>query len=254
MFFTNCLTGLALAAVLPLCAQPIHTFIANPGVIDTPGAYILRSHIEYNASQGRGILITASGVTLDLNGFQIKGPGGKQGMGIVVNGARGVAIRNGAVADSAFGVAVMNSSNVTLTGLLIRGQALPVVAPPPETGVMIVNSRNVVVRNNAIHDVGLGIFVRGGMSAGNRISDNTVSTSANGVFGICYNPADTGTAGPRGDLVQNNLISGFGVSISVSAGSASNVFKDNTLAYITGAFESGNPSNMDMNNTKIQLP
>lgn len=241
-------------AALPLWAQDLDPRpLGSPRTISAPGSYKLVADIAQDLNEA-AITVSASGVSLDLNGHQIKGPGGKQGIGIRIAGARGVSVRNGAIADSAFGVIVENSSNVMLTDLRIRGLALPVVTAPPEIGVMIVNSRNVVVQGNGIHNVGLGIFVRGGMSSGNRVAGNTVSTSANGVFGICYNPADSGTGGPRGDVIQNNLITGFDVSIQVSAGSAANVFRDNTLAYVTSAYVSANQTNLDLNNSKVQLP
>ncbi|MGH8245135.1 MAG: right-handed parallel beta-helix repeat-containing protein [Gammaproteobacteria bacterium] len=238
----------------PVWSQPSHTPIAVPTTISSPGAYLLRSSIDFNAAAGAGITITASGVTLDLNGFEIRGPGGKQGTGVRILGAKGVTVRNGGIADTAFGVIVENSHNVILTDLRVRGQALPVVTAPPEVGIMILNGRNVVVERTAIYDTGLGIFVRGPMSSGNRIAANTVTTSVNGVFGICYNPAATGTGGPRGDLIEDNVITGFETAIQVSAGSVANVFRQNLLAYLKEAYISANSTNLDSNNVKVQLP
>ena len=45
---------------------------------------------------------------------------------------------------------------------------------------------------------GLGIFVRGGMSTGNRIANNTITAGSNGIFAICYNPTPDDPMGPRG--------------------------------------------------------
>jgi len=237
----------------PLWAQAVIP-VASPRVIGSPGSYQLVADIDFDATRDWAINITTGGVTLDLNGHRIKGPGGKQGTGLLITGARGVTVRNGLIADTAFGVIVNGSHNVVLRDLLIRGQALPVLSAPPEIGIMIVNARNVVVESNSLFDVGLGIFVRGGMSAGNRIANNTVTSTVNGVFGICYNPADTGTGGPRGDLIYNNLITGFDTGIQISAGSLANVFRENTIAYITAPFVSNNPSNLDLDNSKVKLP
>ncbi len=224
------------------------------GVIDAPGNYVLQSDLRSFNNERAAITITADDVTVDLNGLALTGGGGKRGVGIRISGARGVRVSNGVISNTAFGVIVMNSANVVLTNLQIRGEGLPVTAPPPETGVMIVQSKNVVVEGNAIYNTGLGIFVRGGVSSGNRIANNTLSAGTNGILGICYNPADNDANGPVGDLIYGNSISGFGVGIQASATSRYNVFKGNTV-FFTGsmAVELLNDTNMDMDNTKVDL-
>jgi nitrous oxidase accessory protein NosD len=237
-----------------LLAQPNGRPVPRTGVIDTPGNYMLQDDRQPFSASGAAITITANDVTLDLNGYGVAGLGNKTGVGVRIMGAQGVKVTNGFIANAAFGVVVMNSSNVVISGLQIRGQGLPVVAPPPETGIMIVQSRNVVVEHNAIDNTGLGIFVRGGMSRGNRIANNTITAGTNGILGICYNPADGDANGPVGDLVYANTISGFNTGIQASATSRYNVFKENTVFFTTGmAVELQNPTNMDMNNTKIDL-
>jgi parallel beta-helix repeat protein len=222
--------------------------VVKPGAIDSPGNYILTQNISGE------IAITASDVTLDLNGYSVNGPGGLAGTGIAIRGARGVKVSNGSVSNFGFGVVVDGSSNVILRDLRIRAQGMAVAAPPPETGIMIVQSSNVVVEDNAISNVGLGIFVRGGRSYGNRIANNTVTAGTNGLLGICYNPAPGDTNGPRGDLVTANLVSRFNTSIALSDLSVANVIKANTLIYVTAAIQFTNPSNMDMDNVKLMLP
>ncbi len=208
-----------------LTAAPDGRPVPGTGIIDMPGTYVLQSDRRSLTNERAAITITASDVTLDLNGFAITGAGGKLGVGVRINGARGVRVSNGMISNSAFGVIVMNSASVVLTNLQIRGEGLPIVAPPPETGIMIVQSKNVVVENNSIYNTGLGIFVRGGMSSGNRIAHNTITAGTNGALGICYNPADNDANGPVGDLVYGNSVSGFGVGIQASATSRYNVFK-----------------------------
>ncbi len=250
--------AVACAAILTLttalAAAPDGRPVPGTGMIDMPGTYVLQSDRRAFTNDRAAITITASDVTLDLNGQALTGPGGKLGVGIRITGARGVRVSNGIISNTAFGVIVMNSANVVLTNLLIRGEGLPVTSPPPETGVMIVQSRNVVVEHNSIYNAGLGIFVRGGMSSGNRIANNTLSAATNGIFGICYNPADGDANGPVGDLVYGNSISGFGVGIQASATSRYNVFKENTVFFNGSmAVELLNDTNMDMDNTKVDL-
>ncbi len=243
----------AILTALPLQAQiGGHRPISTVRTIDAPGNYFLIQDVSFGG--GAAITITASGVTLDLNGHQLLGPGGVQGTGVLIQGATGVKVHDGYIADTAFGVVVDHSNNVTLTGLQIRGQGLAVTAPPPEVGVMIVESKNVVVERNSIYNTGLGAFVRGGQSGGNRISNNTITAGTNGGLGICYNPAPGDSAGPQGDLVYNNLVSGFNTGISVVATANANVFRENTIAFRTAAFVSTNASNLDINNIEAQLP
>ncbi len=254
-----CLTMAALWVFTsaPLHGQPRNTqpeAIFFRATISTPGSYILGTDLAVNLSGGAGITITASGVTLDLNGHEIKGPGGKVGTGIMINGAHGVKVTNGNLSNLAFGIVVNNSNNVVLRDLQVRGQGLPIVALPPETGIMIVQSKNVVVEDNAIYNTGLGVFVRGGGSWGNRIAGNTITANTNGALGICYNPAGSGSEGPRGDLVSGNLISGFPTGISISEGSRANIFRGNTIAFVNAAIDDLNGTNDVTENVSIQLP
>jgi hypothetical protein len=172
----------------------------------------------------------------------------------MIDGARGVKVFNGSLSNLAFGVIVNNSNNVVLQDLRIRAQGLPITALPPETGVMIVQSKNVVVADNAIYNIGLGIFVRGGSSGGNRIANNTITANTNGALGICYNPAGGDSRGPRGDLIEGNLITGFPTGISISEASMSNVFRGNTIAYLSADVSNMNETNIVSDNTAVQLP
>lgn len=227
--------------------------VPGSGVIDTAGSYVLQQE-HFAGSDRPGILITASDVFLDLNGMRISGPGGKLGTGIEIRSASGVRVSNGTIVNTAFGIVVSGSNNVVLKGLQIHGQGLPVVSPPPETGIMIVQSKNVVVEDNALFNVGLGIFVRGGDSGGNRIAHNTLTAGTNGALGICYNPTPTDTRGPRGDLIYNNVIHGFGLGIQASTTSLVNVFRENTIFFRTSAIDLQSMTNLDVDNTKVQLP
>lgn len=243
------LAAVALFIPAAMVAQPRRVVLQ--GVIDQPGSYSLPN--DLTVSRGAAILITASGVDLDLAGSNITGPGGTQGVGIHIRGAAGVSIRNGKLANLATGILVENSANVTIRGCHFRGEGIPPVSGPPETAVQIMQSRNVVVENNAVYNTGLGFFVRGGRSSGNRIANNTL-TAAAGAFsalGICYNPTPNDAQGPRGDLIAGNLISGYPTSIQMNSTSAANVIKDNVLVFATEGVVTPT-GNMDMNNVKVK--
>jgi Right handed beta helix region len=242
---------------------PAVRFITGPTVITEPGTYRVAFSFAVGAN-GDAIVIQAPSVTLDLGGNTIVGPGDKQGRGIVVDGVSAAVVQNGRLARWGTGVAVVNSGNVEVQGLQIIAQGLPSnpsAGDPPEVGVLIFNSRGVVVKENTITDVGLGIFVRGGGSSGNRIADNTLVAGSNGLLGICYNPSEGPTGptstgpGPRGDLVEDNHISRFGVGISTSVASTANVFRRNSIAFMSAAMTPANlPNNTLDGNSAMQLP
>jgi hypothetical protein len=112
---------------------------------------------------------------------------------------------------------------------------------PTEIGFLLINSRACGIEHNTVSSVNLGIFVRGGKSAGTRFLKNIIGggpAAANNLLGICSNPAPgvADTAGPRGDSIHANHIARFGWAVAVSGGSSSNMFNGNTLASFTGAF------------------
>ena len=86
------------------------------------------------------------------------------------------------------------------------------------------------------------------------MGNNTITANTNGAIGVCYNPAGDDPEGPRGDLVHNNLITGFGTGITASATSRYNVFRENTIAYLTQALDLMNDTNQDVDNITVPLP
>jgi hypothetical protein len=222
--------------------------------ITRPGSYRLGHNVRLK-SAGTAILISSGGVSLDLDGHALIGPGGKQGIGVLVQGGHDVSVRNGTIQGFGFGVQVMNAVNVKLEGLQIDGEDGG--GPPPgEVGILVFNSRGVAALRNTISRVFLGVFVRGGGSGGNRIAGNTLAAGANGQLGVCYNPDGLGTAaGPSGDLVYNNLISGFAIGVQTSAESTGNIFRENDLAFRQQAIQELSPpgANVFADNTEIIL-
>lgn len=97
--------------------------LRTPAVISDPGTYVMTRDVTTRS--GAALMITASNVTLDLNGFTLQGPGQQVGNGIVISGATSVRVTNGIIADFGFGVMVANSNNVTLRDLSIRAAGCP---------------------------------------------------------------------------------------------------------------------------------
>jgi parallel beta-helix repeat protein len=257
-FFRPLLAILALST-LPGAAQSN----GSTWVIDRPGDYLLRRDQEVKT--GDAIVIRSTGVRLNLNGRRISTAARGTGRGIVVENSSNVTVFNGRMGGFNANIAITGSNNVEIEGIQVTGDGLPPSGGPAEIGLMIIDSRACVVKNNTISSVNLGIFVRGGKSAGNRIQENVVvggATAANNLLGICYNPAPGGTSpeGPRGDSIYNNHIARFGFAIAVSERSLGNAFIDNTLASFTGAFrepqafEGQGGTNVEGDNTATVIP
>lgn len=240
-------TLLAMTATASLLAQraDVRTVGSAYSTIDQSGAYVLSASI-FAGTGSDGITISGSGVTLDLNGQEILCPGNR-GVAIRINNAQNVVVRNGHISNCAMGIIVNGSANVKLEGLVIRG----IDSAPPETGIMVVQSRNVVITGNMILNTGLGMFIRGSRSFGNRIENNTITGGTNAGLGICYNPTDTDRIGPQGDLIKGNLIRGFGIPVSITSTANFNVIQGNTLIYGAMAIRSDSKTTVDMDNIKV---
>ncbi|MGL4399032.1 MAG: NosD domain-containing protein [Luteolibacter sp.] len=231
--------------------------------ITRPGSYKL--FFNHNVGSGDGIIITASNVTLDLNGFNVTTNARGTGRGIVVENARSVTVSGGGVGGFNSNVNLTGTQNVRVEDLRITGDGLAPNGGPTEIGIILVNSWSAYIQNNSISSVNLGIFVRGGRSTGNRIAQNVVvggATASNNLLGICYNPegGTAGPEGPRGDSIYSNHIARFGFAIAVSDGSVNNMFTENTLASFTGAirepqnFVAQGGSNVEIDNTAVTIP
>ncbi len=92
---------------------------------------------------GNGLIIGASGITLNLNGKQITGQG--NGDGIVVENVSDVVIRGGTVRNFGLLIFIRNSSNVRINHMSIRNA--------DGTGIRIFGGSNVEVRRSRIQDL-----------------------------------------------------------------------------------------------------
>ena len=240
------LFALLLLSVLPQFAQANNDWnrlsdgrrvVTRAGAwINESGSYVLRYDLW--AERGDGIVITAPGVTIDLNGFEVGTRSKGAGRGIFVDGVSGVTVKNGRVGGFMANVMLTNATNVVVQDLQIVGAGLAPSGGPSEIGINMINTRAALIKGNTISSVNLGIFVRGAGSTGNRITENIITGGANpahGLLGICYNPApNAGTDGPRGDLIYNNHIARFGYAFAISEFSIYNVIRDNTFASFVG--------------------
>jgi nitrous oxidase accessory protein NosD len=227
--------------------------VTRPTTITESGSYVLVRDIALG-EPGTAIVIAADNVSLNLNGHALTGPSNKQGVGIDIANVNSISIHNGTIAGFGTGIRVASSHDVRAENLQIRGEDGGGPAPG-EIGVLILNSRAVVLKDNTISRTFLGVFVRGGGSGGNRIAGNTLIGGQNGQIGICYNPDGSASlAGPKGDLVYNNLVSRFNIGIQTSAQTFGNIFRENNIAFFQQAIHETTPgSNVFEDNTSIAI-
>ncbi len=182
-----------------------------PVTLSQPGSYRLAGNLTVPDADTSAIVITASGVTLDLNGFSIAGPllctGGPAVTCPATGKGNGIETAN-APAASPRGVRVFNGSvrGMGLMGILLSGDGSSVehvIGEQNAGGGMSVAgnvSQSAATRNgsfgiiglnvrdsNAVQNVGDGIIVdSGGVATGN-------VSSANGGLGMAvFNGTATG--------------------------------------------------------------
>lgn len=152
-----------------------------PVTISRPGSYRLSSNLDVPANAA-GIVLFASGVTIDLNGFQIKGSG--VGTGIAALQARqGIAVRNGSVTNFERGIDIKGIGNdvreVTAFGNTVT--ALEVGAGSTVSGNRVFSNGtgihaeagSIVSGNTVLFNTGFGLRVRiGAVIRGNTAAFN----------------------------------------------------------------------------------
>ena len=249
------------AALTLLCA--VACLVPNIGhaqvTLSKPGVYVLTKDIKVES--GDAITIAVSGVTLDLNGHTVSTEKPATGRGIFVNGVKGTSIKNGKVGPFNMNVVAIDAENLTIEDLQIAGNNLAPNGGPVEIGIMLINTRGAKIKENTLTSVNLGIFIRGGGSGGNRISNNIITggkTGANNLLGLCYNPGpgddpNDPAMRPTGDLITGNHIARYATAVAMGI-SVGNILKENTLAFFTAAYGANTlVGNTIVDDTTVQI-
>jgi len=167
--------------------------------IDKSGSYKLVRNLTFLGTNGACLMITASGVTLDLAGFTISGhtSGFATSTAILASGdLRGIAVQNGSLSGFQTGVNLGSA-----TGSLVEKlRVIDITRTLPATATGIIASG--IVRSNSVlgplgpNPVGTGISVTGTLTGnyvtgtatgmligrGSTVSDNTATD--NRLFGF----------------------------------------------------------------------
>ena len=229
-------------------------YITEPTVITQSGVYRVMADFS---TDGDAIVIRADEVILFAGNKTISGPGNKIGRGIVIENASNVHVSGGRLVNFGIGVQATNVSKSSIRGVEVVGGdefADPPNGVPPQIGVLLINSNANRIFWNQASNVNLGIFVRGGGSYNNKISNNRITGNMNGLLAVCYNPApEAGPEGPFDDEIFRNLFSGFGVGLQFSAGSHNSRIRQNTIEYKVAPYQDFNGTNEFTGNRTTQL-
>lgn len=187
--------------------------------ISQPGSYYLGGNVSVPTGR-RGIEIAASGVTVDLNGFEIVGAGGSlDGIGVDGTVQNAVAIRNG-------GIRQMGGSGINLPGAATSGLLIERVVVSDGGGAGILAGAGVIVRQCSVaRNQGDGMNVGPNAS----IEDCNASFQQSGGDGI-----DTGEESVVARCVAN-ANTGFGIRAGLGSVVSICTASDNTQTGIAVA-------------------
>jgi hypothetical protein len=220
-----------------------------PITISQPGSYFLTRNLT-NGTSSDGIVINTGGVTLDLNGFTLRGFGTANGVTVSLSGASGIHVRNGAVESwgtsvnlattVGAGADALELSNDAGTGLILGagGLAHDIIAQHDSIGI-------------EVHDP--AATFGGGMIDGCVATKNQwgVYLSANNVTVKNCDLDSNGASGLQVgqnfffNMITDNTMQGDPIGVHLEAGTAGNTVVRNVFALNTTAAvaDTGSPNN-----------
>jgi parallel beta-helix repeat protein len=244
----SCRAGLLLALV------PVLVLLAPIGPASANhigcGSVISTNTVLHNnvgpCPSGGGLRVTASGITLDLNGFSVSGgPSAGDGTGILLFRVTRVTVKNGTVRNFDMGVAIEGGSNNVVQSIVARDN-IGASFTNGGDGIAILSSRNNRILDNITDNngtvSGIGLYSNidaqhprstGGVSSGNLVRGNQVTNNIASRFG---NVTTTDNDGIRvepnstGNTFEDNYLAGNGLDgIVLFVGSDNNVIRNNVV-------------------------
>ncbi len=175
-----------------------------------------------------GLVVGGDNITINLNGFAIKGLANGTGVGVDVTDRTGVTVKNGSISGFADGVKLFNTTGSTVEGLVIRNVV---------TGIRLARTDNGTDANhildNKVRFAVDGIVAFG--AASSRIADNTLADLTG--IGIFCRDTFAGDAEIEGNRSVRNDV---GIRLQFCGASlAENVASHNTSAGIFRTRSSG---------------
>jgi len=209
------------STLLPVASYGWTPIASLPYTISAGGTYMLTNNLTYFGTVGNAITVTASNVTIDLNGYQIFcSASNNWAWGIYANNVSNVSVKNGVIAGFAFAVDLdypQGGSNVNF-GHLVDGLRFT----NNQVGVVCYMSGACVVKNCQFYGGYYGVEFDFGK--GNRASNNVASGTGYGFYstGTDYfesNYADSCTwggiyAGSAATKLRFNTTTNCGVGVT----------------------------------------
>jgi hypothetical protein len=187
-------------------------------LINAPGSYYLTTNIIGVGSE-YGIEITASDVTLDLNGFSMIAPPTASSGIIAFQGTTNIVIRNGTIDGwSSLNEGIFSeANNITIQNMSISGAGTDIACLG--FGGVIQNCNVSLANEYGIYIAGPGYLI-----SGNTCFGNNAINEANGAAMLINGP---------NNRIENNFVTGtgpagFGIAIN-GGGITNNVFVRNSV-------------------------
>ena len=163
---------------------------------------------------GPGLIVGADGITINLNGHTITGPG--SGVGINVPNRTGVLIVGGTVRNFLAGVQLVNSTAIVVKENRFTGN---------QDAVFLIGTNGSTIKENtAWQNTRVGVMLRpSGIrnSTQNVVVENTLTDNTNGIILV-----ET----PTGNTIKENRISGSSnAGLNVNGAVSGNVIKENAF-------------------------
>jgi len=176
-------------------------------VISKPGSYQLARDIVNNHAGYDSVLVTASDVTIDLEGLSIMSTASTTGAGIDATGQSNVVIRDGIITGSGGGPAIVAGTNANISGITASGNSN---ASGAGASIQAGNGSQIV--SNTVTGSGSG-----GISCGvGCVARDNVIQNNTGV-GMTFSDA---TSGYAGNVLQGNDGNTVGTTGQVSGGTS----------------------------------
>ena len=222
----------------------LHPEAGVPIIINEPGSYVLMGPvldcIGCDDAPNSGIVISASDVTLDCNGFQIVGDPENSFNGIFIDFlTENITIRNGIVRNwSSGGITAGGSSGVTLENMRVFGNGFNGGAG----GISISSEARIidcVVRDNDGTGVfvGFGSLIRGTTATGNNGHGIQTVPGALSNGSVIENCVSRGNVGDGFNLADGTIIRGS--SATQNGGSGIVLAPGSAATGCTAVFNSG---------------
>jgi len=234
-FVLTAVTGAAAPAPATESYDACVGFIDSvPAVITTQGIWCLRQDLDTSASSGHMIEIQTNNVTIECNGFRMRGSGGGSSttaVGIYAASRLNLAIRHCTIRGFGEGIKLIGGSDyIVENNLLDQSRVI---------GIETSGAGSVVRRNNVVNTggspgngQGYPIFAEGdvidNVVDGVYAADSVVNFTANGI----YSPTDTATNFGiviQGNRIRNLTPKGTGEAIGITSNGSGVAVRDNAI-------------------------